>query len=244
MSFSRFGIDHLSVSSCNLFKNEPAMWVMKYCLKIQGEKAVAAMRGTAVEQALDTVVLHDASDDDAIQIALNNFTAATEGEISDKIEKEKAAIPDMVRRAAHLYRPHGKPVSHQVKIDYFIDGIDIPIIGFVDYKYPEFLSDLKTTLRMPSEPQPDHIVQVAFYSTVTSLPPFLTYVTPNKAQSYGLTEAQITQGMWTLRRSALALQRLLSRCENVEELTEFLVPKLDHYVWDATTKQRALEIWR
>lgn len=245
VSFARHGINHLSASSLNLWKNEPALWVLRYLHGIKDDAGAAAKRGTAVEAGLDHILFSEASLDEATAKALDNFALNTEGEITDEIEKERAAIPDMLARAAEAVKPYGKPISRQEKIEHWVDGIDVPIIGFTDYRFPDFILDLKTTLRMPSEPRADHIVQMALYSDARSLPAFLLYTTPKKAHPYQVTEEQVKDGLWTLRRSALALKNILAFCQAKEQVAEMIVPRdMGTYLWNDTTRQAAANLWR
>ena len=245
MSFARHGIKHLSASSLNLWKNEPALWALRYLHGIKDEAGPAAWRGTAVEAGLDAVLFSGADEQTAAKIALDNFDLNVGGVIDDDTEAERANIAKILQQATEAVKIYGKPISRQEKIEFWLEGIDFPVIGFTDYRFPDFILDLKTTLRMPSEPRPDHIVQMAVYSGARDLPAFLLYVTPKKFQPYQVTEEQVKEGLWVLRRSALALKNVLAFCQTKEQIAEMIVPRdMTNYLWNDTTRQAAANLWR
>jgi len=74
------------------------------------------------------------------------------------LNKQRNAIPNMVRRAAAEFRRLGRPVSRQHRVEIWLDEIEVPIVGYADYVYEEFVLDLKSTFALPSYPRADHEV--------------------------------------------------------------------------------------
>lgn len=241
--FARHGISHLSVSSLDLWVNEPALWVARYMYGIRSESGPSAKRGNAVEAGLNHA-LAGASDDEAIEAALANYALNVVGEITDDIEAERANIPGMVRLAAQDLRPLGRPLTTQRRIEWRMDKVSVPILGFIDYEFDEFILDLKSTLRLPSEPRKGHVVQVVSYGDALSKRPALFYVTPKKRQRFNHEQMDADGARWTLRRAAISLQVMLAVAADREEMANFMVPKFDDFRWDDPAKKAALEIWR
>jgi hypothetical protein len=110
-----------------------------------------------------------------------------QGEITPEITKERQALPDLVRQAAPLFRRLGKPISRQHKIEFWVEGVEVPIIGYADYTYDDFVIDLKTTFALPSKPRPDDAVQVVMYGDALHKRPGLigipasSEISPNQA---------------------------------------------------------------
>lgn len=241
--FGKFNIDHLSVSSLALWRNEPARWVARYLYGIKDEGGPRAWRGNAVEAGLNQA-LAGAGDDDAVTAALHNFELNAAGDAADEVEQERGSIDPMVRLAAANLRPLGRPLMAQRRVERRLPGIEVPIVGYVDYEWDDFLVDLKTTLRLPSAPRGDHVVQVVSYGDALQKRPGLIYVTPKKIQRFAEEHMDATEARWTLRRAALALRVTLQIAADREEMASLTVPKFDDFRWSPTSIEAARQIWR
>ena len=239
--FARHGIGHLSASSLALYRNEPALWCLKYLHRVKDEAGPAAKRGTAVEAGVDALA-YGFDEAQAIQTALDNFAVNTAGEASDEIEKERAAIPHMMRQAFALLKPLGTPEARQVKIEFWLDRIEVPLIGYVDYVYDGALVDLKTTHALPSKPRPDHVAQVALYACARNEKPALLYATTKKAVIYR-DEIDLNEGIRVIQRSARALRAMLSRCEDKHQASAMFAPDFERFYWNDQTKAAAMEVY-
>src|SRR5262249_3746851 len=133
--FERHGIGHLSPSSLALFRNSPALWCLKYLWHVQDDEMPFAWRGKAVEAAVDAIVMDNESDDSATELAMAVFESEAGGELTQEVNRERNAIPDMVRRASPLFRRLGKPIARQRRVEVWLDAIEVPVIGFADYEY-------------------------------------------------------------------------------------------------------------
>jgi len=241
--FCKHGIDHLSPSSLAVYRNAPALWVMRYLYKFDDERSAAAFRGLAVEAGLDYFLFESGPTTEATNRAMMNFALNTDGEINEEIEAEMAVIPQCLGRAIVQMEGMGKPIARQKRIEINLPGIEVPIMGYIDYRYPEFLVDLKTTLRMPSTIRPDHMVQLACYSEAEGVPPHVCYVTPKKAEIYPLQEKEKQEALWTLKHSAHAIRALLDAADTKEEAAKLFVPDTSHYMFSDSATNAARKIW-
>src|SRR5205823_5112456 len=141
----------------------PALWVLRYLFGIHDDASAYAWRGKAVEIAMDAV-LDGASDEQAVAVAMQAFEQAAAGEIAPEMDRERHAIPGMVRQAARIFRELGPSVIRQRRIEVWIDGIEVPVIGYADYIVDQFVIDLKTTFAIPSSPRFDHAIQIVTYA--------------------------------------------------------------------------------
>jgi len=242
--FERHGIRHLSASSLALYRNEPALWTLRYLFGVRDNAGPGAWRGSAVEGAVNKIIYENCSDDEAISAALGAFEISAQGDLSDDVDKERSVIPDMTRHASIAFRSLGKPIATQFKVEHWIDGIEIPVLGYIDYLYEDFLIDLKTTLRAPSEPRPDHAVQVVSYSDATAKRPGLIYVTPKKSQRFNHESIDAERARWSLRRSAHSLRALLAMAADKHEAASIFTPSIDGFMWTDITRNAALELWK
>lgn len=241
--FERHGITMLSASSIALYRAEPAFWVLKHLYRIKDEAGPSAWRGRAVEAGVNHILFEDCSDDVAADIALATFEQSASGDLDEKVDKHRQAVAPMVRQASNLLRAMGPPVMRQKRVEQWLDGIEVPLVGYVDYVWPDDLQDLKTTLRLPSKPLYDHQAQVVSYADATGLNPGLAYVTPAKARHYPCLAIDVTAGRRAIELGARAIRSLLTRVDDREEAASLFSPNPEDYHWTEQTLAIAKEIW-
>ena len=244
--FTSYGIEHLSVSTCNLYTSSPAAFVLFKCLKKVNSVGAAAHRGTAVESGIAHGLTTGASDAECIEVAKKEFfrLSALSGDPSR--EKEEAAVPLMVVEGLKELRGYGKPTETQGKIEYRTDEIAVPFIGFFDFRWSNHhvLVDLKTTHALPSKISTNHARQVALYVTALGNEDDarVTYVTSKKSATYRVEN--ISEHVKALERVGLAIQRFLSITDDPEELAKFVMPETDSFYFkDPMTRQAVFETW-
>ena len=171
--FATHDLKHLSASQLNLWVNEPALWVAQYLYGNRVPAGAAAARGKAAEAGINAgLFAPEMKVEDCVAWALNVYDTDMALKSDPKREKEREGIPGMVEIGLAELRQYGipEPVTEdddQHKIAITLDGIEIPVIGFIDWRWPEhgIVLDLKTTLRVPSEIRVEHARQGAIYSS-------------------------------------------------------------------------------
>ena len=240
--FEKHGIKHISASSLNLYKAQPALWCGKYLLGWKDEVGAAAWRGSAVEAGLDLALYDRTAPFEAVAAkAFERFDLDAMGEITDKIEKEREAIPAFIQQAFEGAGGWGIPNARQFKIETWIDGISVPLIGYCDYVFDDFVADLKTTFRMPGEPQGNHAAQVSGYWKATGKTPRLLYATPKKWAVYELTPEQCDTAWADLCRAAYAVRSMLAKAHDGGDALSMFAPDFDSFYWADTTKSACVE---
>jgi len=244
--FEVHGLEHLSPSSCNLFIGSPAMFVLEKLLKRRSPVGCAAHRGTAVEDGV-VAGLSGKTEAEAVDDAKKRFAALTVLSGDPRKEKEEGAIADFVKVGLKELLPYGEPTSFQGKIEYKIDGLAVPMIGFYDMEWSNhgILLDLKTTHALPSKISTNHARQVALYCAARSenLDARICYVTPKKSAVYRLEN--VRQHVEALGNIALTIQRFLSISDDPHELSRIVVPDVDSFYFsDPLARQAAFETWR
>ena len=242
-AFARHNVKHLSASSLNCWRSAPGLWAVRYLLGVKDNGNPAMWRGTATEGGLEAY-MRGRPLEDAVKAALSNFEANAQGEASDEVEAERNAIRDYVEIACRkVHNQFPVLTATQLRIEHWLDGIPVPLIGYVDFVFEDgSLFDLKTTMRIPSEPKPDHARQVSIYMKARHTEAgSLLYVSPKRAEHYHITNPD--EHLAGLRRDALALMRFLDRFETAEEAARALPADTDHFMWSDATKARALELW-
>jgi hypothetical protein len=241
--FERHGIQRLSPSSLALYRHSAGLWVLRYLYGVKDEANAYAWRGRAVERAIDGIIIDGIADEEAIERAKHAFETEAQGEISPEIDKERRALPGMVRQAAVVFRQLGEPEARQQRVEVWLDGIEVPLVGYCDYSYSRFCVDLKTTHALPSQPRPDDAVQVAFYGDALSLRPGLVYATPRKYGVYPHYNIDIDAARRVLRQSARAIRAMLAATENREHAAALFVPDVDNFRWTDITRNAAERVW-
>lgn len=242
--FARHGITHLSASSLNLYRNEPALWTLRYLHGARDDAGPAAWRGSAVEAGVDWFCMRpDDKPEECINKMLQRFELDASGEATDDIEKERAALCDFLKVATVAFKPFGQPVARQLKIEHRLDGIEVPVIGYVDYTFADSLLDLKTTWRLPSSPKPDHKIQVALYAKETRKAPSLLYVTPKKSQVFGPETIDVDAAYRDLCRAARAVRTLLEMTDDAKSAAQMFCPNFESFYWSDELKEAAKGVW-
>jgi len=219
------------------------LWVLRYLFGVRDDETPFAWRGKAVELAVAAIVFNGASDDAAIEIAMAAFENEAQGEISPEITRERNPIPSMVRRAAWVFRKLGRPLGQQHRLEVWIDGIEVPVLGYTDFVYPEFVLDLKTTFAIPSKPRADHEVQIVTYADALGRRPGLVYVSPQKTAVYQHNQIDVASARRLLRQSAYAVRAMLAAAQTAEAAAALFVP-VDDFRWSPVTRSAAQEVWR
>ena len=244
--FSAYGIQHLSPSSCNLFEASPAAFVMQKCMKTSSEVGAAAHRGTSVEAGIVHGLTTGAHVQECMQVASKEFWRLTALSIDPRRDKEDAAVPEMVKVGLEELKAYGKPTSTQGKIEYHVEDLAVPLIGYYDLQWDDkkILIDLKTTHALPSKISNKHARQVALYCAAKGgdVDGRLTYVTPKKAATYRLEN--ISEHVKSLERIALTIQNFLSISDDPRVLARYCVPDRDSFYFsDPDTRKMAWDIW-
>lgn len=244
--FENYELEHLSPSSCNLFVSSPAMFVLEKLLKKRSPVGAAAHRGSAVEDGV-AASLNGATAEEAVKVASDKFSVLTALSGDPRRDKEEAAVPEMVRVGIKELMPYGKPSSMQGKIEYKIDGLHVPMIGFYDFEWADhgILIDLKTTHALPSKISTNHARQVALYCAARgdNLDARLCYVTPKKSAVYHLEN--VRQHVEALGVIALTIQRFLSISKDPYELAGIVCPDVDSFYFaDPLARQAAFDTWK
>jgi hypothetical protein len=244
--FAAYNIEHLSPSACNTFIGSPAAFVLERLMKRKSAVGAAAHRGTSVEEGVVYGLVNGSSDDECVKVAKDTFNRLTAMSGDPRIDKEQDAVPEMVRQGLKELRPYGAPTSTQGRVEWKIEGLAVPMIGFYDCAWENhgILTDLKTTHALPSKIKVNHARQVALYAAClgNNIDARLTYVTPKKVATYKLEN--VPEHVRALERIAFTIQRFLSLSEDPAELASYVVPDTESFYFsDPLARQAVYEVW-
>lgn len=241
--FERHNITHLSPSSLNLYAANGSLWVGRYLLGWQDEFGPAASRGTAIEAGLDLWLFDRTKATEAEAVALANFAERTQGVADDEHEAERANIVPMLKQAILALAGVPIPIGRQLKIEHYANGIEVPVIGYVDYIFEDFGLDLKTTKACPSSIKADHARQVSVYAECKKRPWKVLYVTAKKSALYELGSEDQAIALRDLERQARAVRHLLKHSFDAADAAKFFAPSLDDFRWSPKTVEAANQLW-
>lgn len=244
--FEKYNITHLSPSACNLFIGSQAMYVMERLMGVRNLVGAAAHRGSAVEAGIAHGLLTGEPLAECQAVARKEFDKLAGLSADPRKDKERASLDDMVAQGLGELKPYGKPSSTQGRIEYHVEGLAVPLIGYYDFEWTDHgvLVDLKTTHALPSKISTNHARQVALYVAARgdNLDARVTYTTPKKVATYQLENKR--EHVKSLERVALTIQNFLSQSDDPKELASLVVPDVDSFYFnDPAVRQAAFEIW-
>jgi hypothetical protein len=242
--FAAHGIDHISVSQLNLWAAAPGVWVMERLLGHKTPVGAAAHRGTAVEAGV-MAGLMGASFAEAVDTANAVFTERTAMSSDPRRDKERDGLAGMVEQGIALLSPWGPPDRTQVRKEWRMEGIAVPVLGFSDAEYDAhgLIVDLKTSHALPNAIRTSHARQVASYlGAGANMGGGVAYVTAKKAALYRLENA--TDHVAALTRMAHSLQNFLAVSADPHELASLITVDTDSfYLADPRARQHAFEVF-
>lgn len=230
------GQAHLSYSSIAKFRAAPNAWALGYLFGVRDDAGPAAWRGQSVEAGLDKL-LWGYDFEMAMAETRRRWDELAQGLVDDKAVKESDALGDFLKQAQAATKGKPMPLTRQSRIEIAIPGLDIPLIGYTDYRWEKEGIDLKTTWRMPSEAKPDHAEQCTIYRRATGLPFSLLYVTPKK---WSIMEVIDDGSLWeSVCRSAHALIHAIRKADDPGDFMRMFAPDFSAFYWSDPLKQAA-----
>ena len=143
----RHGIDHLSASSLNLWAAQPALWITERLLGRKTPIGIPAAHGRAVEHGVHAGLIdRSKSPDECAAEAEREFNHEKARAGDPRRDEERAKIAGYVRGALAELRQYGIPDVYQQRIEIRLDGVSVPVIGFIATMCPG--------ISQPSVPSP------------------------------------------------------------------------------------------
>lgn len=247
--FERHNISHLSASQINCWLAAPSLWVLEKLLKHRGGMGCAAHRGTATEAGVSAGLFDPTlSVEDCVAVALPVYDKLTALNGDSKREAERALIPGMVAQGLAL-RSHGAPIrpnnGDQHRIEIRLEGVSVPIVGFLDWEFADEVIDLKSTSRVPSAMSEPHLRQASIYKTSRMGKRVrFAYVSDKKIEKHTLTREQYDASIRQIVGAAQRLERFLGLSNDAAELAALIPHSTDTFFWsDPATRAKGAEVF-
>jgi hypothetical protein len=247
-AFEQHGIDHLSASSINNWINVPSLWLLEKGMGFKSGVGCAAYRGTAAEAGISAALFnHELPLADAVDVALPIYDRLSAFSTDPKRADERLAIPGMIVEGMTL-RGHGVPLppnGDQHRIEIRVEGLPVPIIGYLDWLYPNEIIDLKTTHRVPSAMADNHLRQASIYQAAHEDKDVrFFYASSKKSCIHTLTREDYELAMAQVEGAARRLARFLALSGDMAELAAIIPHNSDGFYFNApATKAKAVEVY-
>ncbi len=249
-AFERHGIDHLSASSLNVWAAQPALWIMERLLGRRIPPGTAAARGKAVEHGVHLGLSNSRlSIEECIEGAEREFFRQTAFSADPRREEERKKLAGWVSGALAELRQYGTPDGYQERVEIRLDGVAVPVIGYVDWRFSDhgLIVDLKTTERFPSQIGNSHGRQGAVYASAHgNFGMRFAYAKPAPGKSdqrqvivYEMSGDDVREHLAALRAIALSLGRFLAVSNDPNELAGLLAPDFDSWWWSEPAARAA-----
>ena len=241
--WERHGITHSSVSQINTWETAPSLWVAEKLFDLSRPASPAMWRGICTEDTVTAVIAHGQDFKSALKDSLKKYDKQFIFD-AENAAKERANIEPMSELAIEELAQYGKPEfpeeggQNKVEIMCNGDGWKLPIIGFLDFKFPDhgLVVDLKTTLRAPSSMTAPHRRQRCFYQRCegNNAVKFL-YTTAKKA--VWLEEGDVDEELEIIKSHLNRQEKFLSLGD--KELLASIVPvDPNHFFWRGSSNER------
>ena len=176
--------DHLSASSIGTFARCPEQFRRRYLLGLKERPGAALIWGAADDFAHTTnftqkIDSHEDLSADDVKLAFaEGFDRSVErdggaGEV-DWGETKPGDLKDAGVRLVEVYHrsvsPKVQPLAVQRKFSYAIEGVPVPIIGYIDLEQAESLNEWKVVSRAEKQPKPQWRTQGRLYQAATGKP--------------------------------------------------------------------------
>lgn len=231
---------------------------------IVGENAAL---GTAVHEAIQAIVCHGQDIDEAIEAALVTYDFHPANKSEEKRVKFREVLPDMVHSGVNCVSQDFGGAAEEKRIELRLDGVVLPIVGYVDLIKDGKLAELKTKAprqgmikkdgsrswskgSLPKQPVIEHVYQASIYHAATGAEPNIVYVSAEDSIIYNpsncemLSEDYLSYALQEVRAKALRRQALLAVSSDPKVLASIIEPDFGSFYWPEEFMGEARELWK
>lgn len=267
--FHKLDIYHFSASACN---KPPVNWMFDYVYltREQRKKIVVgwnAALGTAAHEAIQAVLCHGQSLEDATSQAIMGYELHGADQNDEKFEKFKEVLPEMIEIGVETLAEDFGGAQSEQKIELKLDGVVLPVIGYVDLSLDGKIAEIKTKApragarkasgerswskgSLPKEPSWEHVIQAAIYHKATQSEPNIVYVSHKDSIVYTpsncdrLSEEALSYAIEEMRRKCILRQNLIAVSPDPRTLASIMEPDFNSFYWSEEYMQEAKALWK
>ena len=266
-------LDHLSASQ---LLQTTASWIFKYLALSKQERremgvGERAAIGSSVHTAVQAVLCHGQDMNESIDAAITAFDFHDADEDRVLRDKLRTCIPAMIENGVEILAEANFAGSvDEERILLWLDGVNVPLLGFVDLVQPETMfCEMKTKAprktkvlksgeqgwskaSLPKKPEHNHLCQAAIYQKALNVTPSICYIAEHDCQMFTpfncdeLKADSIADALEDIRQKALIRQNLLRVSNDPKVLASITDPDWKHaFQWRMEPEflRKAKELW-
>lgn len=238
--FEKHNIKHSSPSSINMYSNCAGAWCARYLFGRKFTFGNAARAGVLAEDAVQAILVGTLTREEAVKQAQESFNAATILTGTDADKKRGEAIEGMIDNALEILLPYGNPdftnVSDfngqkEILLNCKGDGWELPIKGYLDFQFknPDLIFDLKTTMKIPSKMSVEHVRQGVIYKKATGIDVKFLYCSGKKSAVFDITDEMVDEHLPKIKNTLNRLEKFLRLDADV--IRDVVGVNLGSYYW-------------
>ena len=247
------GMERISVSNVNKFREAPDAWACQYLGGHRFPSGWAAVQGQAVEAGVEFGLFNGMGIDDcqahAVEMLKDNSIMFKNR--AEELEKRVPIVKRMTETALEQLMPLGAPEmpaqgqrQHSVGIPVrFAEGDNgtIELLGYLDFYYPQhnLVVDLKTTSKSPTKWSLSHGIQAAVYQravkAMTGKEPEVKFLYVLTRQKDPFVWMEMTEGAKYLakfKQTVQQMEALLRLSSNSGDIIKALPHNPDSFYWN------------
>ena len=267
--FNKNGLYHFSNSQ---LQKPVANWFYDYIYLspeerrkiIVGENAAL---GTSAHSGIQNVLCNGVEIEQAIDDAVMEFEFHPANHSEEKRVKFREVLPDMIHTGVNLMAEDFTGAEEERKIELRLEGVILPVIGFVDLFAEGKFAEIKTKAprmgaprkdgtrgwskgSLPKQPDFSHVQQAAIYNLATGAEPNIVYVsstdgiifTPQNCEQ--LSDNYLSYAIDEVRRKCILRQNLLAISDDPKTLAGILEPDFGSFYWANEQIEEAKKLWK
>lgn len=249
--FSLHGLDHISPSQVNLYRDSMAAWTLRYLAGWDSVPSWTMHRGSAVERMLSLVLFGTSDASTAIEVSWDQFISSATDFVSVDLEADRRHWSECCE--ALLAHVRDNPLWRELlrEQESMVYDVDLPdgeitMIGYKDYECREpdsrVIHDLKVVAKTPPRMSIGHMTQGAIYAqghciehreplTIAYIPDvvftYLVCLKTPKVVEYRMSPDDVVAHVDLSERTARAMDRYLSLSLDRQNLIDAVVPNTD-----------------
>lgn len=252
--FPSLELHHLSPSAISSFiSNRPGFYSGKV-LKEPFRPNAGMARGKAVEHGINMWIdsLADGktelSDEESVEWAMEKYDAEYNEHKFDeaKYQENRETVEGLVECGIEHFRElidhYGTPDT-QSKICIRLDGVDLDIIGYLDFEFGKIIKDTKVYAKSPYCLSDGYIIQGAMYKHARKKDMDFTFLVANKnpvVKTISLTDEEFEFGIRYGTAAGKCIERII-HCTCPKEMMALMsFPDLEK-IWDKEEKKSVMK---
>ena len=238
-TFDEVGIRYLTAASVQAFRDNSALWCLRYLFGKSDFRSAAFARSVALNNGLKHI-LHTGDVSYGEDLALESYVRQCE-EWGLDVMADPAARSEHDTLLEHLSGAvkainenlggFPRPIASGLATHAFIGEFNTPFLSVPSFIFEDVQLHVKYTHRCPSKIQPKDMMAMSVDAAARMQPPRVLYVTTKKHLWGVPTPADLALARYCLEEDALALQRFLGACETPEQALAMCPLNSEFYQW-------------